>query len=224
MAQDDNDGAAYLKALRRSVADAAPARAPTGTSESVAAAAPAPEPTGPSETAAVDAQAFTGPEKRRSPRYKCEGSAEMCEEGHDVRTWAAFKDISLHGCYVEATATYPVGTLLDMKLEANGLQVRTSGTVRVTYPFLGMGIAFTEMAEQDRTRLKELLRTVMRPAVVMGPSLLSSGPLEPVPLITDPNAAMGALAEFFEKHQTLFRDEFLRILRKSQQVPDTSTP
>lgn len=136
----------------------------------------------------------------------------------NVHTWATFKDISLHGCYVEATATYPVGTVLDLKLEANGFHVYSKGTVRVCYPFLGMGIALTEMADDDRARLKELLRTISRPAVVMSSPALASGPLEPMPPIADPVAALRALVEFFEKHQTLPRQEFVSILRKSQEL------
>jgi hypothetical protein len=142
----------------------------------------------------------------------------MREHGHDVPTRATFKDISFHGCYVEATGTYPVGTVLDLKLDANGFQVRARGTVRVCYPSLGMGIALSEMAEADRTRLKELLRTIARPAIVMGPPSFASQPLEPIPLIADPAAALQAVVEFFEKRQTLPREEFLRILRSSQRV------
>jgi hypothetical protein len=52
----------------------------------------------------------------------------MREEGHDVHTWAMFTDVSLHGCYVEATATYPVGTILELKLAVNGLEVQARGT------------------------------------------------------------------------------------------------
>jgi hypothetical protein len=142
----------------------------------------------------------------------------MSEQGLDVHTWATFKDISFHGCYVEATATYPVGTVLDLKLEANGFQVCSKGTVRVCYPFLGMGIALAEMADDDRARLKELLRTISRPAIVMSAPALASGPLESIPPIADPAAALRALVEFFEKHQTLPREEFLLVLRKSQPI------
>ena len=73
------------------------------------------------------AEHFTGADKRRSPRYKCEGSAELREQGCDVRTWATFTDVSLHGCYVEAQATYPAGTMLHMKLEANGIRMEGTG-------------------------------------------------------------------------------------------------
>src|SRR4029077_5217482 len=128
----------------------------------------------------------------------------------DVVTFAAFRDISFHGCYVETTATYPGGTPLFLKLEANGLQVRAKGVVRVNYPFLGMGIALTEMAEDDRGRLKQLLRMISRPALVMVAPQLPPEPLQPMALIANAPAAVLALAEFFEKRPMLFRDEFLR--------------
>jgi len=81
MAQEINEGSAYLMALRQA----------TG-------AAPGPA----RDTARLDHNAtpantgenFEGAEKRRSPRYMCEGSAELREDGCDVRTWSTFTDIS----------------------------------------------------------------------------------------------------------------------------------
>lgn len=219
MAEETNEGVAYLKALKQSIGPvaasaAAPAREPyEGCAE---------ERPDSSDAAALSGEQFQGPEKRRSPRYKCEGSAELREDNCDVRTWATFKDVSLHGCYVEAQATYPVGTLLHIKLEANGFRVETRGNVRVNYPYLGMGIAFVEMSEENRVQLKGLLSTISRPTVVMGPRVASSLPNggAPViaPLIADPAAALRALTEFFENRQMLMRDDFLRILRNSQRT------
>lgn len=202
MDQETNNGVDYLRALKQSArADAA-----TGV-------APARDPS-------LNAEQFQGPEKRRSMRYKCEGSAELREDGRDLRTWATFTDVSLHGCYVEAQATYPVGTILHMKLEAAGVRVESKGTIRVTYPYLGMGIAFGEMSEENLGRLRDLLSKISRPAVIMGPGIASSlpsgKPLEAVPAIADPAAALQALTEFFENRQMLMRDDFLRVLRKSQ--------
>jgi PilZ domain len=161
--------------------------------------------------------------KNGAPRYKCEGSAELHADDCDVRTWASFRDVSLHGCYVEAQATYTVGALLRMKLEANGFRVETRGNVRVNYPYLGMGIAFVEMSEENRAQLKGLLGTISRPTVVMGSrvalSLPTGGASAAVPLIADPAAALQALTQFFENRQMLMRDDFLRILRNSQNSP-----
>ena len=214
MPEDINEGVAYLRALKQSVVQ------PCG-----AATAPAPDATvdhqvAPTHLPAAAVDQFQGAEKRRSARYKCEGSAEVREEGCDVRTWATFTDISLHGCYVEAQATYPAGTRLHLKLEANGERVEVEGKVAVNYPYLGMGIAFETMPEEDRARLKRLLATLSHHCLVMGPgiasSLPASGPLEKLPLISDPAAGIQALVEFFEDRQLLMREDFLRILNKSQ--------
>jgi hypothetical protein len=121
---------------------------------------------------------------------------------------------------VEAQATYPAGTILHMKLEANGVRMETKGNVRVNYPYLGMGIAFVDMSEENRSHLRELLARISRPTVIMGPGIASSlpaaGPLEAVPTISDPAAALRALTEFFESRQMLMREDFLRILRQCQ--------
>ena len=158
-------------------------------------------------------------EKRRSPRYKCEASVEICPDSSESRTWATCTDVSMHGCYVEATATHPVGTNLHVKLQANNFQVQSKGCVRVNYPCLGMGIAFIEMSQENRSRLRELLRAISRPSVILGtlaPSVPAGSPSASTSLPSDPGAALRALAEFFESRQLLMRDEFLRILRKSQ--------
>jgi hypothetical protein len=217
MAEETNEGVAYLRALKQSVGPvAATAAAPARNAGS--------EKRADSSAAATDSgERFQGAEKRRSPRYKCEGSAELREDGREVRTWATFSDVSLHGCYVEAQATYPVGTILHMKLEANGFRVETEGNVRVNYPYLGMGIAFVEMSEQNLEQLRGLLSTISRTTIVMGPrmasSLLPGGARGTVaPVIADPAAAVRALTEFFENRQMLMREDFLKILRQSQHL------
>jgi PilZ domain len=213
MAQEIDDGVAYLRALKESGKPLAAAPAKSDPNSNVEARTASPS------DVADSGERFKGAEKRRSPRYKCDGSAEIREEGCDVRTWATFSDISLHGCYVEAQATYPAGTLLHLKLEANSVRLETKGNVRVNYPYLGMGVAFIEMTDENQARLRGLLATITRPTVIMGPGIASSLPatnlMEAVPLAADPAAALRALTEFFESRQMLMREDFLRILRQA---------
>jgi PilZ domain len=213
MAQEPNDSISYLVGLKQTSSGAAPA--------------PAREPIprlreSPSAPVAATAhEVVSGAEKRRSPRYKCEGSAEMRQEGADLRTWATFTDINLHGCYVGATASYPVGTRLQVKLEAKGMKVQAKGTVRVSYPHLGMGIAFTEISPENRSQLLELLRLISRPAVILGSGANSTAPIlrqsMPWPPITNMEAGLKAIVHFFDEQPMLTRDEFSRLLRKSQE-------
>jgi len=213
MSDDNNNAVSYLQALRQSAVPTAPPDHQPVQGSSWEAGNPANGPKGEA--------AHQGIEHRRSPRYKCEGSAELRQEGLDLRTWATFTDISVHGCYVEVTAAYPVGTLLNIKLEVNGILVRAKGSVRVSYHSLGMGIAFTEISDEDRARLRELLKTISRPSVIVtpgaGPTLAATRPLGSLPAITDAMAAIRTIIGFFEVGQILTQQEFLRLLHKSQE-------
>jgi hypothetical protein len=208
MAQENNEGADYLRSLKHT-SQPEPGSSPALIAESDA------KPDGTNVTQ------YEGGNKRRSPRYKCEGSIELREEGCDVRTWATFTDVSLHGCYVEAQATYPAGTVLNMKLEANGVRVETKGNVRVNYPYLGMGIAFVGMSDESAAGLRQMLATISHACVVVGPGIASTLPcpagMSGVPKITNAAAAIQELVYFFESRQMLMRDDFLRLLRKSQE-------
>jgi hypothetical protein len=162
---------------------------------------------------------FSIRDKRRSRRYKCEGSAEIRAEGAEIRTWASFTDISLHGCYVEAQSTYPAGALLHVKLDANGIHVETQGIVRVSYPYLGMGIAFADLTPHNTAELRSLLAGVLRADAILRPGVASSLPwasADTATAVADPRATLQALTEFFESRETLTREDFLRIVKKSQ--------
>jgi len=205
MSEDNREGVAYLLALKQS-SQAAAASAPAGNADP-----DAPE---------LHGEQFHGANKRQARRYKCEGSVEMRTEGCDVRTWATFTDISLYGCYIEAQATFPAGTVLNLKLEANGIRVETRGNVRVNYPYLGMGIAFVGMTEENVARLRQIMASVSRGCVVMQTDIKSmvagSEAASGIPVIADPQGMIRELMEFFEGREMLGREDFLRILHGRQ--------
>ncbi|MFY9791956.1 MAG: PilZ domain-containing protein [Candidatus Sulfotelmatobacter sp.] len=219
MSDEENAGAAYLAALKKSTpqaAAAAPARAPilpsSNLNNGIGAPANTISPVG---------------EKRKSPRYRCQGSARLREIASGVSTWATFTDISLHGCYVEAMATFRVGAKLGLTMEVNGFRVECNGEAKVVYPNLGMGIAFTTMSDSDRERLRELLRSLSRPSVILGarqevkaaPVHGADGlsiPANSATPVTNPDAALRAVMSFFDERHILSREEFFRILRRSQ--------
>ncbi len=168
MTQEVNEGTAYLMALKESSGRAgAPTAAGTAATQELS-------PMGNTafHSAACDVgDRFQGAEKRRTPRYKCEGSAEVRVDGCDLRTWATFTDVSLHGGYVEAQATDPTGTVLHLKLEVNGIRVETKGTVKVTYPYLAMGIALMETSDENQVQSQRLVQNLSCPGMVMGRGL-----------------------------------------------------
>jgi hypothetical protein len=197
-------GASYLAALKEmsAPAAAAPARTPASRADDGSDAA------------------LRATEKRRSPRYRCQGSIHLRDIGSDVATWAAFTDISLHGCYVEAMSVFRVGADLSLTMEVNAYRVECRGVVQVVYPGVGMGIAFTAISEENRERLRELLRSLVQPSMILGTrSGLDRGGVPATvnsPPVKDPAAALQAISDFFKNRHMLGREEFLQILRKSQ--------
>ena len=154
-------------------------------------------------------------EKRRNARFKCEGSMELKTEGSTIHTWATFADVSSGGCYVEIMTTFPVGTIMELRLGMHGFTVETRAVVRVTYPFLGMGIEFTDVSAHDNEQLTLML------ASLAGAFEQRLGVPEPksleLPPITEPAAVVEALAKFFAEKATLTSDEFSRLVHDSQQ-------
>jgi PilZ domain len=211
MSDESLTGAAYLAALKQSKPQAAATAAAPARSSSSDSLTPS--------SATPNANSSAG-EKRRSPRYRCQGSARLRELGSGISTWSTFTDISLHGCYVEAMSTFRSGAKLALTMEVNGFRVETHGEVRVVYPNLGMGICFTTMSEPNRKQLQELLRSLSRPSVILGVRREEEAAAVPQPdgaaSIANPAAALQAVITYFDERLILSREEFLRILRKSE--------
>ncbi len=89
-------------------------------------------------------------------------------------------DLSLGGCYVESESPFPIGTRLDLILQARGTFAAAQGWVRVLHPAYGMGIEFLADTEEHRTAVSGFLNFLVSQAGV-APELRAS-PREIVPL------------------------------------------
>lgn len=202
---DTGAGAAYLAALKGSTTPQAAG----------AAAARASSPQAPAGPAAAAGPASS--ERRKSPRYRCQGSVHLREINGGIATWATFTDISLHGCYVEVAANYGIGTVLALSIDVNGFRIEATGEVRAFYPGLGMGISFTKLSDKDREQLRALMRSISQPSVIMSaPSSPSVPRTDALPAAANPAAVLQAIQKFFESRHVMGREEFLAILRKNQ--------
>ncbi len=196
----ESSGAEYLRRLKQDLEPSPPFQQPASAAE--------PDPP-------------ASDERRQNPRYKCQGSAQFRVQGSDVRTWGTLTDISLGGCYVEMTATFPVGSTVDLVLELNGVRAQVKGEVRVSYPCLGMGIAFRQVSDEEQVRLREMLRSLGGPAPAVDDTPAAGATAATtLPIIVNAAAALQALADYFGVHAVLSKEEFVRVLRASQGSDD----
>ena len=158
-------------------------------------------------------------ERRKFPRYKCSGSAELRRHGTEMAAWGKISDICQGGCYVELTSPLPVDTAVDVVLNVCDQTVRTRGIVRSNHPGFGMGVQFLETQPDHAALLSEVILrlaggTPPPKARVVAPPAPVAHPPESIPA-----AALGPLVTWFRTHETLSRDDFVRLIeeRKADQ-------
>jgi c-di-GMP-binding flagellar brake protein YcgR len=96
-------------------------------------------------------------EHRRHARTKVTVTAELQPERASVPLRVKTADLSISGLYVEMMFTLEVGTKLKIVLWINDVKVSTGGVVVTRDIQVGNGIEFTDMAPEDRERLKHFL-------------------------------------------------------------------
>lgn len=101
----------------------------------------------------------TAGERRQYRRYAVNGNAELHTKSSDKRSWGFLSDLSASGCYVEMYFPPVARTEVKMTLEISEARILAEGIVRVGHPSLGVGIEFTNMTDEYRQRLSELLHS-----------------------------------------------------------------
>jgi hypothetical protein len=123
------------------------------------------------------------PERREFPRYPFTATVEMVEPQSQTRIQGRTSDLSLGGCYVDSTSSFPTGSSLVVRLTKDTRSFEAPAQVTYSIDGMGMGIRFTGAdAEQISTLEKWVaeLRGEMLPestlAQTADPALAQRGP------------------------------------------------
>lgn len=106
---------------------------------------------------------MSSPERRDGPRVKAKVPVEIHLEGNDTPLRGATSDLSLHGCYIESMFPFPLGTILELKLQLTGTLL-VVGNVVTSDPQVGNGIQFTKMLPEDLEELRAFLDAAQKEA------------------------------------------------------------
>jgi hypothetical protein len=96
-------------------------------------------------------------DQRVTQRYPCGGGASIWQPGAKHFLRGSVVDLSLGGCYVEMMTPLKVHDLVVLTLDINGTELRMAAEVRTSHPGMGMGLQFKDLAETDRSRLRDLV-------------------------------------------------------------------
>jgi c-di-GMP-binding flagellar brake protein YcgR len=97
-------------------------------------------------------------ERRQYRRLKISVPVEIRADGAASPVHGATLDLSLGGCYFETIFPFPIGTELDLRLQAEAA-LPISAVVVTCDPQVGNGIKFVRMLPEDRKALESFLKT-----------------------------------------------------------------
>jgi hypothetical protein len=100
--------------------------------------------------------------RREHSRIKAQVPVQIFTEGVSTPLRGATTDLSLGGCYIENMFPFPVGTMLELKLEV-GHTLLVSCTVVTRDPQVGNGILFNKMLPADTEILRAFLDAAENP-------------------------------------------------------------
>ena len=91
----------------------------------------------------------------RALRHEVIVDVEVTDSQSGIQIKARTRDLSLYGCGVNTKTPFPSGAKVLVKMVYAGKQVAAFGQIMYGRPDIGMGIAFTGMAPNDRKLLDD---------------------------------------------------------------------
>jgi len=121
------------------------------------------------------------PQQRRTPRYPFVAPAAVLPE-NGAPTGGNVKELSLYGCYLDATSTLAPRTKVLVKIFVPGEYFEANATVAYANPALGMGLVFRDVKPHFRSVLRKWLLMAMQ---LSQPTTLEG--VEPKDLMEEPS-------------------------------------
>jgi hypothetical protein len=109
-----------------------------------------------------DGSARDAHDRRTSPRVKCANSVEVYPTGETAPIRTKTADLSLGGCFLEMPNPLPKGKQVRIALWIKESKVWANGEVVTSTPGFGIGVKFTEITEQDKNQIKQLIGSMVR--------------------------------------------------------------
>ena len=132
-----------------------------------------------------------GPVERRvAKRYLCTGGASIYHPGTKKFMRGSVADLSLSGCYVEMMAPLNVNDRVAVVLQVHDTEVRATAEVRTSHTGMGMGLKFKDLADKDRSCLKDLISRLERSSPKQEPALEEETPKKELEKILDSREAI----------------------------------
>ncbi len=114
---------------------------------------------------AIDRKKKTKEYTKRRAAKRCQmvATVEVTDLDSNTRLSARTSEIAIGGCYVDAMNPFPVGTIVKVRITRDQGEFEAKAKVVYCDSTMGMGVAFTEMAPEQRSLLEDWLAEIVKP-------------------------------------------------------------
>jgi len=107
-------------------------------------------------------------DRRRTPRFACGGYAEInCLPSTGILVPGTIRDLSLHGCRVDASSPIDCGARAEIVVRVNAASFRAVSEVRAMRGRSGAGLEFVHMSAAGKDMLAGLVTDLARLQALM---------------------------------------------------------
>ena len=82
----------------------------------------------------------------------------------ETRLSGRMSELGIGGCYIDALNPFPAGTIIELRILRDQGTFEAKGRVVYCDTPMGMGVAFTEIAPEQRSMLEDWLAEIVKPA------------------------------------------------------------
>jgi hypothetical protein len=98
---------------------------------------------------------------RRYPRIALPKGMAVAWQARSERVVSPVRTLGLGGLFISTPKSPAVGEMVKLFFHLSNKDVRVVALVRDSQPGIGMGMEFTAMSPDDRTRLQQLLKRLI---------------------------------------------------------------
>jgi hypothetical protein len=103
----------------------------------------------------------SGPNKRRHPRATPHTKLFAAWRTSARKNVARVSSVCLGGLFIREADPPPAGVTLELLFETPNGDIRARATVRTSVAGRGMGVEFTQMRQEERARLAQMLKKLL---------------------------------------------------------------
>jgi hypothetical protein len=101
------------------------------------------------------------PKQRRYPRAALHKGIAVAWKSGTLQGVARISMVGLGGLFIHEPNPPPVGAILQLLFQVAGGEVRARAAVRSAQAGEGMGVEFTNMRQEERARLAQLMKELL---------------------------------------------------------------